>query len=507
MQHSVSNGMASEAPFQTARGVEVRLPRPVAAFAGAFALSFLASKFLGLMPGFALDDYVIGDAASADGLWRQILSQGRFTFAAAHALIHAAGLQQSDFAAVGMIVASAFLGLLFQMTLAPWRPSSLLLWAAAGLFLGAHSYLAEYITFRQAIFPMALMAVLGWASLRAYSGYREGRRRWALAGVALGFAVLAVGTNQLMLSFLSIAVLLQEMKVDAGDATPGSSLRTAMRPLVRTALAVGAVLVAYVIISLLTVWVTQVDAGDSRTTLLGIESLPTRAVEVSVLLQRVMFGQEEFASVLAKACLWLAWAWLVFVAAIKRPAHAVMSVGFFVIGTALALLPIAVSAVWWPVPRTLIALPFAWTGALLIAASATSSRAQLPAAVALVCAAVLFGAHSSSLLQDQQRLNRWDAGRARQIADRVEELHPAVGKIVVVGATWSHPAAPTMAQGDMNMSALSVGWAIDALFDEATGRKVDVRLDNEMAAACKEKARFPAEQSMFEVAGEIVVCL
>lgn len=500
--------IANAASLRTEQCATTQLPSSFATLAAAFAFSFLISKFLGMTPGFALDDYVTADAASADGLWRQILSQGRFTFAAAHALIHSAGLQQGDFAAPGMILSAVFLGLMSHVALAPWRPSSRMLWASAGLFLGAHSYLAEYVTFRQAIFPMALMAVLGWAALRAYVAYLEGTRHPAFAAMALAFGVLAVGTNQLMLSFLSLSVLLRELQTHGRDAVVDSDVRTAARAVVRTALTVGIVLAAYAGTVMLSLFALEIDAGDGRTALLSVGALPDRAAEVGALVRRVMFEQEEFASTLAKACLWIAWAWLLLVAFVKRPARAAMSVGFFLIGTILAVLPTAVSAIWWPVPRTLIALPLAWTGALLIAASASSGRrVQLPASAALVCAAVLFAAHSNSLLQDQQRLNRWDAGRARQIADLAEELHPDVKKIVVIGATWSYPVAPTMAQGDMNMSALSVGWAIDALFDEATGREMDVRLGSEMVSVCEGRARFPAEESMFKVANEVVVCL
>ena len=64
-----------------------------------------------------------------------------------------------------------------------------------------------------------------------------------------------------------------------------------------------------------------------------------------------------------------------------------------------------------------------------------------------------------------------------------------------------------MPQGDMNLSAMSIGWAIDPLFDEATGVKLKVRAAPEFAAECSGKNKFPAGESMIEKNDEVAVFL
>ena len=477
----------------------------VVAFLAAFVLAFLLSKVLGFVPGFSLDDYVTGQPSAASGVTEQFIVQGRFTFALLHEIFGRAHLQQSDFAAIGLFALALFSGLFYGRAFGPDGQVRLGLWLGLGLLLGAHSYFAEYVTFRQAIIPMALTMGLNWISLDAYLAWREEGGRARLM-TALASAVLAAGTNQLAVSFLSIGVLFFELRGAAEDTSmKHMGIRVAMGFF--RAAASSMVLVAFYFLVLIAVqWWTGIHGADDRTTLLALSAVPGRLREVSELLIRVAFGDELIASQMAKGGLWFAFATMFLATLVRRPLQIIVALAFFVAAVCLALLPVVIGSVWWPVPRTLIAVPMAVAGTIVLLSLHANARLQGLSAIALGMSAVMFAGHSTSVLNDQQRLNRWDQTKARDIADHVTRQFPALHKIALSGASWAYPIAPDMAQGDMNVSALSIGWAVDAVFDEATGVDMSVRVTDEKIA-CASRPRFPLPESTFQAGDEVVVCL
>lgn len=476
------------------------------AFATAFAVAFLLSKVLGFFPGYALDDYVTGQQ-SAVGLSQQFIAQGRFTFALLHDVLSRAHLQQADFASTGLFALALFSALFYCRAFElDGRGPRLGFWVASGLLLGAHPYLAEYVTFRQAIMPLALAMFLSWLSIGSYITWRNDGGLLRLS-TAIFAAVLATGTNQLALAFLSIAALYWELQPAAGASGMREAGRQLLVGISRTAAASLTVVIIYYAIATGVKLAAGVTGGDTRATFLALSAVAERAVQVWDLLLRIGFGDEAIASRIAKAGLWLAFFALLVSAGIRQPVRAVVALVFLAIAVSLAVLPVSVGSVWWPVPRTLVAIPMALIGVLALLAHGGHRPLQGIAAIGLGFSALLLAAHSSSMLNDQQRLNRWDVLKARDVASRIAERYPSANKLALSGARWSYPVATDMAQGDMNVSAISVGWAVDALFDEATGEQMTVRTTATPVPACAARPRFPAEDSTFLDGDEVVACL
>lgn len=223
----------------------------------------------------------------------------------------------------------------------------------------------------------------------------------------------------------------------------------------------------------------------------------------------VLVESEPVASSTAKILLLLAVLLALVPACSQQRRASAVAVLFAAAASAIAFLPHAVSSTWWPVPRTLIAVPLVFAGILSLTANELTNRWKSGIIAGLTLAsALLFCAHSNAILTNQQRVNRWDIAQAQAITIYVAEKYPDhQRKIAIVGGRWAYDIAPSAAQGDMNISAFSVGWAIDPMFDEATGINMDVRTAPEYIEICADKPRFPSADSTISLEAEVIVCL
>lgn len=486
------------------------LPLQGAVFLATYAAIFIAGRVLGISPGYALDDYVTTLHGSNE-LNAQLLSQGRFTFASLNTLINAAGLQQTDFIGIGFTLLLACSALFcWQMFAGAMRRTTWPWIMLTAALLASYPYLTEYLTFRQSLLPMGLMFGLSYLSLRAYVIAHEahGRQRWLTIGAAVVFGVLAIGMNQLAISLLCVAGLFWFLAADERDAQAMQGLWHAVR---RTAV-FGALLLAGYVLTLLTVK-AMLNAWDSnaRATLLGIGDIPERLAQIMALLRQTFFASEQLIPLIAKGGILLSLLGLAILCLIEhRPMRLVRALLFVALGPSMALLPVAVGSVWWPVPRTLIAFPLVMVGGLVLLLPRRQTGFATAPQILGAISVVLFCGLNYSILLDQQRLNRWDMQNGRAIAGAVASTFPGNQKpLILNGASWSYPVAPTMALGDMNVSALSIGWAADALIEEAAGKPLDVRVGDPAAAttACANRPRFPAPGSMYDSPEGVQICL
>lgn len=160
-------------------------------------------------------------------------------------------------------------------------------------------------------------------------------------------------------------------------------------------------------------------------------------------------------------------------------------------------------------PRTLIAVPFAFAFLVCALGSQCGGRQIVLSSALLLFASTLLAGKSNEILTNQQRLNRWDMLLARDVIHTVgqERVIDATTPILIHRARWAHQIDPMMAVGDMNVSAMNVGWAINALFEEASGRRLNVRLATAGDEVCVEAPAFPQEGSIRVRDGEVHVCL
>jgi len=485
------------------------------AFSSAFAIAFLLSKFAGFSVGYALDDYLIVSQQHAGTFSNFFLSQGRYTNAALDILLDAANLQMANFSAGALAATVCFAALFYARIFSPRVGTRLVAWAAVGALLGAHSYYAEYVSFRQAALPMSIMFATCWMAATHYRKALTGSSsKFRHLSAALAFGAVAMGTNQLAISFLAIGVLY--MHLEMGLARLEHASATQFRPMLQllgsatlASAATGAVLItASTLLSIFLRAVFRVPAND-RATLILAQDIPERAHQIWSLLPTLFYSTEPVASLFAKALCLSGLALLLISSASRDARRSLSAIVFLAISLCITLIPIAFSKDWWPVPRTLIAWPFALAATAALCIGPERKRTALAGLVLLLASAAVFCAHSSSMLLNQQRLNRWDMARAQEIAVQIALRHPGFqGRIAIGNPSWSYPLAPDISQGDMNVSAMSVPWAIDPLFDEATGNNLTVRIAADLAVQCSGKDAFPASDSITDLPdGEVLVCL
>lgn len=475
-------------------------------FAAIYFLSFVISKYIGFSNGYALDDYAIISRVGADSLAHQFLSQGRFSFAALQSILAASSLTMLDFHPIALAGFALFSGLMFSSILCISARDNRLIAISVAALLGAHPYITEYVAFRQAALPMALMFLLIWLAFETYllwqKAYFHGIWR-PLIAVAL--ATLAVGFNQLALSFICIGLLFVGLR--KVTLSPETFAKRWWTPFVSAASAGLVIGIAYFLIAHL-VRLSFGAASDGRAILLQSAEIPARISQLSGLFLKIMVEDEPIVSAVPKIALIVALLILFINSAIRRLPQALYILLFFTVAIALAIAPIAISGVWWPVPRTLIAVPLALAGAILLLQDRNITHLTLPVSGFILFTSLLFAAHSNTILVNQLRINRWDLATAREVFTAAAQQFPeATGEIVLNNPRWAYPAAPGIADGDLNVSALSINWAVKPLFREATGKIVNIRTSTAFTKECSARGVFPKKDSLFEHGRDIIVCM
>lgn len=473
-----------------------------ACFAASFLILFLSSKSLGLTLGYALDDYATFNA-SRSHMQGFLLSQGRFTFALLQVGMDFSGLKQPDLSGLGFFFSAGGFLLVCWMTLARWLQRSSLLAIAMGAVLGAHPFFAEYVSFRQSLFAMGICFLLvAGATLLLFEDARPSFGRICAAAC---LAAVAAGINQIAMALFCIAVVGVSLQGSPNPSSLLGALAAARKTILIGALAC-LFYFAFFVLSAQTVAVNP----DARMSLLGLNGFVHRFTEVFVLLRGIFGGGHPLVGPLGAIFALVAIFTLALRAFTKKHWGDVF-VGFSVaaLGIILSLMPVAISGVWWPVPRTLIALPLAVALGMAVLSFDVSRIQMVGASCALLMLAVVFAGKSGSLLMNQQRLNHWDIALARDIVFTVSSAQEvdALTPIFIHRAKWAFEADKSMPIGDANLSALSVDWAVDALFEEATGRRLNVALGRQGDSTCLRAPSFPNPGSVVRVDRTIHVCL
>lgn len=482
-----------------------------ALFLLAYLVFFLASKLIGFTTGYALDDYPIVRQANNAGLVDFFLSQGRYGNALLETILHACSLTMSSFSTIGLTATALFSALFYKDALALPAKAPKALAVGLGAFLGAHPYYTEYVSFRQAALPMSLMFLGMWLSLRFYrKAFQVDAGRVSALISSLLIATLIMGINQLAVSFLAIAALcVHVQRLQNGELPKANrtfARQTWLIPITHAVL-VGTTLIACNLLVTKLALAAFDITSNQRTALVPLDMLSQRGNELTKLLHVLWAKSETVASWPPKALALAAFLILLATSLREHSLYARLAIVTFLATTAAALIPVAASEAWWPVPRTLIAIPFALAVSIGILAPAASTRRPW-VGIMLLASGCIFAAHSQSILFNQQRLNRWDQMQARDISQLAAARFPEVAsKLAIVDPRWSHDIAQEITQGDLNVSALSVPWAIDSLFDESTGRDQQVRLAPEFSEICASSPKYPDPASMHQQKDEVIVCL
>jgi hypothetical protein len=500
-----------KAMFTTTRAdASYPLPTSKALFAYLCALLFvLAAKGLALVPGYGFDDY---SGTYRDQVLSFYLSQGRYTQALLQWLLTQTGLSTTDIAwpttlACLLLLAAVATRITLRIGTADTR--LILIVPCLGI-IAAHPYFTEYFTFRQALYNASLYLAFLWLHLGATARLDASRpllgrdNRWPLLA-AIGWLLLAMGGNQITVAIAASAAYAEAL---ADDCQPLSQWRQQIARLLR-ALAPSIIAMAAYLLLYKGVKSFFSAETDPRGNLLAFADIPTRLGMLATLVGKLVWRDEPTLSFVAKLFFALALLPLFFAAAIRRPRQTILwCVG--VVGLmALALAPIALSAVWWPVPRSLSAVGFVM-GAMACALVALSGRKAAIYGVPWLATALLMVLSSSAMLHQQLRLNRWDLEKAQGITRDIQIRfgQTPLKHVALGGANYAYPRALTTTDGDLNASAFVHARGLEGLLSEASGDHLIVDEVPDIATnECKGHPRWPQAGSLLETPERIYVCL
>lgn len=466
-------------------------------------LAFLLSKGLALVPALGLDDY---GALHQDRNPLFYLWQGRFTQAIIQVILTHLGITPTS---IGWPVIILFFGFAsWAITLgifyvAKNRGHALGL-AAVGAIIASHPYLTEYFTFRESLITqgasfLLLSLVFFVEQCSRVETISLKVSRWIFLLFTMVFLAGAQQTVFIVLGFFLVARLVQQtMEGGARKWFVESGREMVFLYL----LAAFCYVVSYALIKKV--------AGvplDSRSSIIGFDQLGGRVDLVLSLTNKLLLSGEP---VLSMGVKWYSYSifmiFLLFVG-LSRPKNFLLVALTSLVFYLGSIFLVSVSGVWWPVPRAVYGLGFALGISLLLVYINSEGRLLLYFPFLTFVAVAGLSFHSSAILYDQIRLNRWDAWAANNIAqDLIREAGNTEVQVVLVGAAWGHPVGLTTIDGDLNISALSVPWAANNLFMEVTGRKWRI---NSLATSpeCESVEPWPKHGSIRYVKDAFYVCL
>ena len=478
-------------------------------FWGIFAVSlvtFFLSKGLSLFPGYAVDDWIIVGTSTDIPF---ILSNGRFTQAAVEIFLVHQGID---------IVSTAWVFTIGYFVLGSWaitktvlliakeqKPSRLVLFVSP-LFI-AHPYLTEYSSFRQSAVVLFLgFGLFGLAIHQIDNLYfsESASFRSLRIFALLTTLVLLTGLNQSLILLVAATVVSAFVGRNFPQKSNGlySSWKiTLLKPL----MVVGLSALFSVLVSRTLQHFTDVVPAP-RMSLINMNEVNIRASEILKMIQLISISPEPVLASFSKALLLALILFIIFLSFNKSVSSGVKIIVF---GSALFLISISiisVSGVWWLVPRVLVALAFSGMLFVLVGTVIIPKKLTNMFIGTMLLVSFLMSLQSSQMLSDQLRLNRWDLQAAQSIVLQASLLGATNDtEIVLVSPPWSHDRGLSTIQGDLNISALSVNYAVSGLFKEATGNLYNVSVTDN-SKHCLGSEKWPEAKSFTLVSNTLYVC-
>ena len=380
--------------------------------------------------------------------------------------------------------------------------------AAIGALIGAHPYLTEYFTFRESLITQGTsfgLLALVFISVNRYENEQDRASDfYSLAWLAFPLVLLA-GAQQTAFIIAAFAILARLVVDHLWNEMPGEKTapRKANTPII---FALSVAVIAYVFVYIISRSMLSA-AFDTRGSILPIAEILPRLEQVASMTKKILVDSEPILSALPKLLLATLAIWSLCRIALNRPktaaAIALMAATMYLGSVFL----VTVSSVWWPVPRAVYGVGFAYGITLAVISIWLSCAAARRLALGASVIAIIFSFHSNAILHDQARLNRWDAWVAGEVAkDLLKKGITSNQRVTLVGADWKHPVGMRTLTGDLNTSALAVAWSAQYLMMEATGRVWNVS-SIDQAEACHKAPAWPAEDAIKMVSGVTYVCM
>lgn len=380
-----------------------------------------------------------------------------------------------------------------------------LVFVGSVLFL-AHPYQAEILTFRDAAPFYALASMLG--CLGYYLSGQE-KKYGALAGTALMTAGLMI--YQSFVNFLAMAWLLEAFLLLALPISQ-DELPQRRRKLIRSACSVAAAMAAYLsltkVLNLL-----QGTAAKGRATLIALEDVPNRAVEMLAVFEQLvsvdLIVPAPVTSLLVAVLACSAMALLLLRGSGPWRFFALPVFAFLALFCSVGL--ISAGKDFWPVPRTLVAVALIPAFAACILLKLVDSKLLRNGIFAITSIVLVsFIGIGTLVAVDQVRINKRDAFLATSVAARVA-LPPGT-RLAVIGGPNNAYGLHTV-RGDMNISAYWTNWSKVEAFSESLGYRIEAPSEQDWSrgtgyCASPEVETWPAMTSVSRLdGGLVVVCL
>jgi len=454
-----------------------------------------------------VDDYA---ASSVPRSALFTLSQGRFTQSALQILQNLLELRATPTAWPGMLLflPAASLAIAAGIEVITKGKGDLAILAGCAALMAAFPYLTEYLTFRESVLPQAVsFALLAYflTSIALGDVRATSTTRWIRVSRIAALALLAGCQQTAFLVAVFFVLGRTFFAVRSGSTSPLTSLHQNRGLLIEVCLAT----VVYLLLALVLRGLFQAG-GDERGQLLALQDVAERAPTVARYLGSLLVSGDPLIAPALKVGLLGVLVAALILAARQNLGYALLCAMLWIVMICASVLLLAVSKIWWPVPRAAYAIVFAHGVTLLLLLAPSEPKwATRVLAIAIAFLAVGMGFKSHQILADQQRLNRWDMWVAGVLVQDL--LRADIGsesRVVIVGARWYHPVGPVTTIGDLNTSALPVSWAVGGLLREATGRQWSITAVPELKAVCSTQHVWPDPRSIQKTGtGDVVVCM
>jgi hypothetical protein len=176
------------------------------------------------------------------------------------------------------------------------------------------------------------------------------------------------------------------------------------------------------------------------------------------------------------------------------------------------ILPLSIPVIWLP-PRVLSPFSVFIAGVAMLGwRCAWPAWIRYVLMIAMVPLLIAYIGASNRILYDQRRVNLWDAQEANRILARLEAdpQFAAMRTLVLANGKAQRSQALSTMLGDMNVSAIAVGWAKEGLMAQATGERFGSVSDEQRQVAeiyCATAEAWPAAASVV-ITGDLgIVCL
>jgi len=469
-----------------------------------------AAKGASLFPlAYSIDDYGFGqmDLNDLHASYESSISKGRFKNVFINEFLFRIGAMQPHsnvMMAILSMIAIVMMGILICRL---WKINEdPIICSIAVSFIAIHPFMAEYFTFKIAIFSFTFLFINFYL---VYTVDKFKMPRFILNAIVLGFLFHQLALNIIIISLLFIFIFDTFRHPERSPAIYRHLKSDNILPRIAV-LSVGMIL--YIIFVKISLVISKVE--PDRYAYLQKSEILIRSKQVLATMNNIFFKDGGvIMPIFTKYLLLVIMAIALFYTIIhfSRRRNKLKTLNLVLIFVMLLFASISIIGVlvitkqWWPVPRVLYAEGAFWAGITTMAYMASGKTMKK---IVLITAGIIlfsFIGINNRIFKDQMRLNLIDLHRANRIIERLE-LHPAFHEslhIAIIGGNWggrwNYPVPIESAIGDMNISAFMASWSKVPILKEVGGYNFqEPTADQENLARqyCEKAPKFPHGDSV-----------